>query len=187
MSNESLPPFRTLQTWDYADQCTVFTHLFEHCSTLNEILSKILIDKTNNCSEYEQWIEVVRTTLLDIVQNDPQDPRLASIIAAHPRLGEKKTNLSIHSLKEQKSLSSGGGDSPEVLEQLRTLNEEYEAAFPGLRYVVFVNGRRRDIIMDNMRQRIARGDFTCEEIEALNAMCDIAQDRLQKLINGATN
>lgn len=42
------------------------------------------------------------------------------------------------------------------------LNEEYEKKFPGLRFVVFVNGRGRGEIMEIMRERIARGSWEGE-------------------------
>jgi len=64
---------------------------------------------------------------------------------------------------------------------LGRLNEEYEGKFPGLRYVVFVNGRPRSEIMENMRSRIDRGDIKAERQEAIQAMCDIALDRATKL------
>jgi 2-oxo-4-hydroxy-4-carboxy--5-ureidoimidazoline (OHCU) decarboxylase len=66
-------------------------------------------------------------------------------------------------------------------QMLRALNREYEERFPGLRYVVFVNGRPRSVIMDDMRARIARGDVMAERREAVDAMCDIAKDRCRKL------
>jgi 2-oxo-4-hydroxy-4-carboxy--5-ureidoimidazoline (OHCU) decarboxylase len=50
---------------------------------------------------------------------------------------------------------------------LAKLNGEYEDKFPGLRYVVFVNGRPRPVIMENMRARIARGDIKAERAEAI--------------------
>ena len=46
--------------------------------------------------------------------------------------------------------------------ELGRLNEEYEAKFPGLRFVVFVNGRGRGEIMEIMRERIGRGDWEAE-------------------------
>jgi 2-oxo-4-hydroxy-4-carboxy--5-ureidoimidazoline (OHCU) decarboxylase len=46
---------------------------------------------------------------------------------------------------------------------------------------VFVNGRPRSEIMDNMRARIDRGDVKAERQEAIQAMCDIALDRASKL------
>jgi 2-oxo-4-hydroxy-4-carboxy--5-ureidoimidazoline (OHCU) decarboxylase len=46
---------------------------------------------------------------------------------------------------------------------------------------VFVNGRPRPAIMQNMRARIDRADVTAERHEAIQAMCDIARDRATKL------
>ena len=46
---------------------------------------------------------------------------------------------------------------------------------------VFVNGRPRPAIMENMRKRIDRGDVGAERQEAIQAMCDIARDRATKL------
>ena len=67
---------------------------------------------------------------------------------------------------------------------LADLNAEYEARFPGLRYVVFVNGRARPAILADMRERIARGDAAAEEREAIAAMVDIALARARKLGGG---
>lgn len=66
---------------------------------------------------------------------------LDAILSAHPRLGEKKVESEL-SRMEQAAMAAasagdggGGGDSEEVKERLGRLNEEYEAVFPGLRYV----------------------------------------------------
>jgi len=64
---------------------------------------------------------------------------------------------------------------------LRRLNEEYELRFPGLRYVVFVDGRSREEVMGDMRGRIERGDWDSEVALAGKAMCDIAMDRARKV------
>ena len=37
-------------------------------------------------------------------------------------------------------------------QEIKELNAAYEKTFPGLRYVVFVNGRSRHEIMDNMQK-----------------------------------
>lgn len=50
---------------------------------------------------------------------------------------------------------------------MATLNEAYEAKFPGLRFVVFVNGRGRGEIMAIMRERIERGDWEAERDGAI--------------------
>ncbi|TRX88152.1 hypothetical protein FHL15_010950 [Xylaria flabelliformis] len=90
--------------------------------------------------------------------------KLHSILGSHPRLGAKKVD-SAQSRAEQAQLNTatdGGVD-----ERLAALNREYEARFPGLRYVVFVNGRGRDVIMKDMRRRIDRGDIRAEEREGI--------------------
>lgn len=173
----TIPPLRELKQGSYSDQCQVFTHLFEKCNTLNDVLAKAL---SSTDSTYFQWILNVRSLLQEMVQRNPNDPQLKAVIAAHPRLGEKKQNLSVHSAAEQKSLAGSSQDPPEIAEQLSNLNRKYEQTFPGLRYVVFVNGRPRSQIIANMKERIARNDFVAEELEAVDAMCDIAIDRLAK-------
>lgn len=109
------------------------------------------------------------------------DPRISQIIGAHPRLGaspKKILTLSEHSQQEQSSLQRAT-ENEKV--KLRQLNELYEKKFPGLRYVVFVNGRPREEIMRDMELRINRGDIVAERKAAFNAMCDIALDRATKL------
>ncbi|KAI1339395.1 Oxo-4-hydroxy-4-carboxy-5-ureidoimidazoline decarboxylase [Xylariaceae sp. FL0016] len=108
----------------------------------------------------------------------PEREQLHAILGSHPRLGAKKVD-SAQSRAEQAQLNAGGGVGE--AERLRELNEEYEAKFPGLRYVVFVNGRSRDVVMVDMRRRIDRGDVREEEREAIQAMVDIAIDRAGKL------
>ena len=46
---------------------------------------------------------------------------------------------------------------------------------------VFVNGRDRSTILDDMQARIDRKDITLERAEAIKAMCQIAADRARKL------
>ncbi|KAI8625633.1 Oxo-4-hydroxy-4-carboxy-5-ureidoimidazoline decarboxylase [Xylariaceae sp. FL1651] len=104
--------------------------------------------------------------------------KLHGILSSHPRLGAKKVD-SIQSRAEQAQLNAGAADEAE---RLAALNQEYEGRFPGLRYVVFVNGRSRDVIMRDMRRRIDRGDIGAEEREGIQAMVDIAIDRARKLL-----
>ncbi|KAJ4362291.1 hypothetical protein N0V83_010384 [Neocucurbitaria cava] len=79
--------------------------------------------------------------------------KLEQILCSHPRLGEKKVgSLSEASRREQAQLQQGMGEG----EKLRKLNED-----------VFVNGRARPVIMENMRARIDRGDIKAERQEAI--------------------
>ncbi|KAI0541857.1 Oxo-4-hydroxy-4-carboxy-5-ureidoimidazoline decarboxylase [Xylaria digitata] len=107
----------------------------------------------------------------------PEREKLHAILGSHPRLGAKKVD-SAQSRAEQAQLNTGAGDEAE---RLAALNREYEERFPGLRYVIFVDGRGRDIIMEDMRRRIDRGDIRAEEREGIQAMVDIALDRAGKL------
>ncbi|KAI7040283.1 hypothetical protein KC352_g46652, partial [Hortaea werneckii] len=85
---------------------------------------------------------------------------------------------SAQSQTEQAQLQGGGDEA----EKLRQLNEEYEAKYPGLRYVVFVAGRSRPVIMQDMRARIDGSTFETERATNIRAMCEIAADRAEKLM-----
>ncbi|KAI1346063.1 Oxo-4-hydroxy-4-carboxy-5-ureidoimidazoline decarboxylase [Xylaria sp. FL0043] len=111
--------------------------------------------------------------------SSPARKKLHAILGSHPRLGAKKVD-SVQSRAEQAQLNTGATAADEA-ERLAALNREYEERFPGLRYVVFVNGRSRDTIMEDMRRRIDRWDIRAEEREGIQAMVDIALDRAQKL------
>ncbi|GAO17080.1 hypothetical protein UVI_02003520 [Ustilaginoidea virens] len=111
-------------------------------------------------STYPELIDQCRVALFDLAAKstpDNPDPTLLSVVGSHPRLGAKKVD-SAQSAAEQANLQGQG-------EQLAELNREYEEKFPGLRFVVFVNGRGRPEIMHDMRVRIDRGDFS-KEIDA---------------------
>ncbi|EGS17885.1 uncharacterized protein CTHT_0072430 [Thermochaetoides thermophila DSM 1495] len=101
--------------------------------------------------------------------------QLLDILGSHPRLGEKKlTALSGLSKEEQGHLRG-------EIERLMEMNRVYEERFPGLRYVVWVNGRSTTEIEENAGRRVNRGNYTAEVEEIIQAMCDIAKDRARKL------
>lgn len=175
-----------LQLSSLPEREQVLDSLFEPCDVLRSILIAALLDHNQSYESYSHFIEKARTALLEYLltaeaasaSGKPMDPNIAKIIAAHPRLGapvpsQEPQKLSEHSAAEQRSLADVAG-------KLGELNEQYERKFPGLRYVVFVNGRPRDAIMQNMKERIERGDIKKEREEAFNAMCDIALDRARK-------
>ena len=162
----------------------VITRLFEHSATL-ELLVKPLLRE--GVPTYDTFIEKLRLHLRSYIP-DPatlqarrdagQTQLLDDALNAHPRLGETKSNLSHASASEQANLQSTV-DTAEAVE-LESLNAEYEKAF-NLRYLVFVNGRRRLEIFADMRRRIRRGDAWMERIEAIDALCDIAKDRVSNI------
>ncbi|CAH2355091.1 hypothetical protein CLIB1423_21S01618 [[Candida] railenensis] len=178
----SLPSVKSLPELSDSKKIEVLDHLFEPCSTLQAfLLPKVFLA---NFQSYREFIEASRKELLKFLSESKNgsDPRISKIIAAHPRLGAPKPGkvaetLSEHSSAEQKSLQG----SPEEQAKLVELNEKYEQTFPGLRYVVFVNGRSRPTVMQNMIERIERNDIELEREDAFNAMCDIALDRASKL------
>lgn len=174
-----LPSPKDLASLSSEQKVEVLDHLFEPCPTLAEFLLPQAFSRSY--SSYKEFIESCRAHLIEYLAEEEKkqalSPAISRIISAHPRLGPSKDKLSSHSSAEQKSLSG----SAEEAAKLAQLNEQYEQTFPGLRYVVFVNGRSREVIMENMKSRIDRGEITKEREEAFNAMCDIALDRAAKL------
>lgn len=193
----TLPDVATLASLPEESLISVLDLLFEPSDELHALAIPTL--KSITFATYPELIDTIRDQLLVIAKTVHPDPAartpLLSILGSHPRLGAKKVD-SAQSAAEQAQLHSGGESEAE---RLAALNREYETKFPGLRYVVFVNGRSRDVIMENMRSRIDRGNFEAEEEEAINvslpllrmvglivltwtqAMADIAKDRAGKL------
>lgn len=172
----SLPPIASLPHSPDPTLTHILDLLFEPSPPLHALSLPIL--RSTTFPSYETLIAAVNAQLSALAASDkPEDvATLSEILCSHPRLGEKKVD-SEQSRKEQAQLQGGEEEG----RKLKALNEEYEEAFPGLRYVVFVNGRPRPAIMENMRARIDRGDITAERQEAIKAMCDIALDRASKL------
>lgn len=176
-----LPEVSKLPKLSESEQNEVLTHLFEPSNTLFTYLGPYL---STPYSSYLDFIEASRTAFLKLAETKTrdeliQDERIKEIIACHPRLGVPKTViLSEHSSNEQKSLQA----DDDTIKKFISLNERYEAQFPGLRFVLFVNGRPRDQVIKLFEERIERNDYKEEVIEALNAMCDIAIDRHNKLV-----
>ncbi|BGP12846.1 hypothetical protein JCM10213_005218 [Rhodosporidiobolus nylandii] len=131
----------------------------------------------------------------------------AEFLAAHPRIGETK-NLSKASEGEQAPRPGQNGTPGEVLKRLQVLNSLYEQAFPGLRYITFVNGRTRAEIVPELESLLSlslpppspssaepklgdlrsklhvhptgSGPWRAELKRGLQAMWDIAHSRVEK-------
>ena len=165
-----LPPATTLSGLADEKIAEVLDLLFEPSEALHSLLIPLI--HNHPLSTYSSLASLAKDTLTSL----PSDsPILLSILSAHPRLGAAKVESS-QSQAEQKSL---GSESQRA--ELQRLNEEYEDLFPGLRYVVFVNGRSREVVMRDMRERIEQGDREAEVGRASEAMCDIAVDRARKM------
>ncbi|OAL46700.1 hypothetical protein IQ07DRAFT_138656 [Pyrenochaeta sp. DS3sAY3a] len=172
----SLSPISSLPSLPSEDLTTILDLLFEPSPPLHTLSLPVL--RSTHFPSYTVLISAVNAQLAALADSasDADTATLSAILCAHPRLGEKKVD-SEQSRREQAQLQGGAEEG----EKLAALNTEYEEKFPGLRYVVFVNGRPRPVIMENMRQRIDRGDIQAERLEAIQAMCDIAADRAAKL------
>ncbi|AOA61701.1 Hypothetical protein PP7435_CHR1-0627 [Komagataella phaffii CBS 7435] len=186
-----LPPIDTVRNLPTTQKIQLLAHLFEPCDTLTQYIIPKLFPINTEANEqpfknYKELIDKCHSLFSSLLSeiNSSADPELThianGIIGAHPRLGPQKggSALSSHSNSEQKSLA---GSSAEETARLVELNESYEKTFPGLRYVVFVNGRSRPAIMNDMVERIFRNDIKAERQAAIDAMCDIAWDRAKKL------
>lgn len=165
-----LPPATELSTLPDDQIARVLNFLFEPSESLHSLLIPLI--RSHSPHTYTDLATLVLNSLSSLA---PESPVLLSILSSHPRLGAKKVD-SPQSQSEQKSL---GNELERDL--LRRLNEEYEERFPGLRYVVFVDGRSREVVMRDMRERIERGDRQGEIVLARKAICDIAVDRARKL------
>jgi 2-oxo-4-hydroxy-4-carboxy--5-ureidoimidazoline (OHCU) decarboxylase len=101
----------------------------------------------------------------------PRDEK-REILDAHPAIGQR-SGLSARSAAEQ-----GADADPAVLEELARLNAEYEARH-GFRFVVFVDGRPKAVILGILRERLPNA--TDEELEtALGELVAIAENRWRR-------
>jgi len=97
----------------------------------------------------KSYTELIDTSINTI--NAWDDTLKAQFVAGHPRIGESH-NLSNLSAKEQGASVSTRitATPPEVIRRLAHLNACYEHAYPGLRYITFVNGRSRAVIAEEI-------------------------------------
>lgn len=162
MATSKLSSIEAVPTLPSEDRAHILDLLFEPSTQLHTLSVPLLSAKT--FESYPDLVSAVGVQLTELSEStSTSDTKwLQEILGSHPRLGAKKVD-SAQSSAEQAQLQGSG----EEAEQLRKLNEEYEATFPGLRYVVFVNGRSRPVIMEDMRRRIDGGDLKSEQAAAI--------------------
>ena len=111
------------------------------------------------------------------------ESELVEIMAAHPRLGAPKTQLSTLSRNEQGYNPSQQQSTEEqdkiINDELKRLNDEYEERF-GFKFVMFVDGRPRTELIEPFKRRLLN-DRAQELSTGLREMVLIARDRLKKL------
>jgi len=131
MSNFQLPSIAGVSSLSTVERAAVLDALFEPCTALHTLSLDLL--HTETFDSYNDLIASVGIQLTDLSKSPftSDTEWLDKILGAHPRLGEKKVE-SAQSQAEQAQLNTGG---EEEATKLRNLNEEYENAFPGLKYV----------------------------------------------------
>ncbi len=126
------------------------TILFEHSPILLNTLEPQLslhLKSQNPPTTLSSYSQLIDLALTEIHKWDI--PSQSEFISGHPRIGESK-NLSNLSAKEQDASAVVNPTPLEVLARLKHLNACYEAQYPGLRYITFVNGRSRGVIAEEM-------------------------------------
>ncbi|PCG95679.1 Oxo-4-hydroxy-4-carboxy-5-ureidoimidazoline decarboxylase [Penicillium occitanis (nom. inval.)] len=195
MATPSLPPITSLPTLPFSAQLAALDTLFEPSPDLHTILQPILSSASSNhpFQSYDTLIDTIHAQLSALsTTTDPQQKQtLYNILGSHPCLGASspaaQAGLSELSRREQANINKSAENEQQAeaaadqAVRLSKLNMEYEEKYPGLRYVTWVNGRGRDVIMVDMRRRIDRGEFELEVRDNIEAMCDIAKDRARKL------
>lgn len=138
-----LPPITIIPTLDALGRAQVLDILFEPSTPLHALVLPLLEERP--FQSYPELIAAVGQQLRSLQKSSvPGDKtRLRKILEAHPRLGEKRVeDLSESSRTEEEAMHiasdlAAAGDSDETADRERMLamNDEYEAAFAGLRYV----------------------------------------------------
>jgi 2-oxo-4-hydroxy-4-carboxy--5-ureidoimidazoline (OHCU) decarboxylase len=168
-----LPPAPELSSLPDSTRATILDLLFEPSPTLHNIF--LPLTSFQKFFSYDDLVAAIGVKLLSLAESSNSEDlkQLEDVLSSHPRLGEKKVDSAMSRMEQAAMLkaSGSGGEEDEAkvkeAETLKQLNREYEEAFPGLRYVVFVNGRPRTVIFENMRERIKRGDIGEERREAI--------------------
>jgi 2-oxo-4-hydroxy-4-carboxy-5-ureidoimidazoline decarboxylase len=114
----------------------------------------------------------------EIAHSMPEDERI-ELVNAHPRLGAPAATMSIASIGEQGYDRTANTAEVDVGTRLERLNDDYERAF-GFRYCVFVAGRSRAELVPEF-ERALNGNCDEELDRAIDAVVDIAADRLRKM------
>lgn len=128
-----LPALSSLPSQSQETQLRVLDTLFEPSPEIHQLMLPILANQTFN--SYASLIDAVGGRISALSAPNSDRKVLFGILGSHPRLGRAPANpehLSELSKKEQAQLNTG---AEEQAEKLSALNAEYEAQFPGLRFV----------------------------------------------------
>ncbi|EGG03697.1 uncharacterized protein MELLADRAFT_37958, partial [Melampsora larici-populina 98AG31] len=122
--------------------------LFEVSESIDRCLIPLLQKIESPCHTYEDLILVCQ----QIVEEEFDLEDRVSFLGSHPRIGEVKGLSKISANEQQNHKPTDPKNCFDVA--LQRLNRVYEASYPGLRYVTFVNGRSREEIMHEMQHKL---------------------------------
>lgn len=183
MSSEvpGLPSVASLASLDAIARARVLDLLFEPSTPLHTLSVTPIAEQ--HFTTYPDLITFVGRQFTELLVSNLASDQvwLDSILGAHPRLGEKKVDSALSrqeqaAMKAAEPSTNDDAEAESVATKLAELNQEYESAFPGLRYVTFVNGRPRSVIMEDMKQRINRADARQERVDAIKVCYTVALD-----------
>ena len=126
-STYQLPSISSTSTLPTESRAAILDALFEPSVPLHTLSVSSLAE--NIFESYDELIAAVGRQLEQLLESPSTSDTewLDKILGAHPRLGEKKVDSAL-SRGEQAGLNQGGSEESE---ELRALNEDYEAVFPG--------------------------------------------------------
>jgi 2-oxo-4-hydroxy-4-carboxy--5-ureidoimidazoline (OHCU) decarboxylase len=148
--------------------------LFESSPILHSLLVPQLASYLKGVPPPKTYSHLIDIALVVIRSWGTRDR--ATFIAGHPRIGETK-NLSTMSAKEQgQSGAVIQPTPPDVLARLAHLNTCYEKRYPGLRYIIFVNGRSRKEVAEEMEAQLELAHSLSPDEPALSSIKPIEED-----------
>jgi 2-oxo-4-hydroxy-4-carboxy--5-ureidoimidazoline (OHCU) decarboxylase len=133
-----------------------------------EELAELFEERTTLVERLAEREDPLGSTAEGVIAGLTDDEKIEAL-NAHPQIGAR-AGLSARSAAEQ-----GTDSDPVVLSELAYLNQVYEEKF-GFRFVVHVDGRPKRVILDVLRERLAR--MREEELDtAVRELVAIARDR----------
>jgi 2-oxo-4-hydroxy-4-carboxy-5-ureidoimidazoline decarboxylase len=128
-------------------------------------------------TDFRDWDDVL-TRGEEVARTLPEQEQL-ELIDGHPRIGALPSSVSATSFHEQGYDRDPG--TAELQARLDALNAQYEARF-GFRYVVFVNGRPRSAIAEEIEEALS----SQRDAELDRALSDVFAIARHRLVNSAT-
>jgi hypothetical protein len=132
-----LPAVETVSSLSSPEKEHVLALLFEPAPALFTVCVPIISGQA--FPSYDALIESAGERLYQLADSGSEGDivTLNGILSSHPRLGEKKVDSALSRLEQAAMNAAAAQDADKVkeAETLKDLNEQYEKAFPGLRYV----------------------------------------------------